>query len=188
MITSGLMSSEREDWPTPQYLFDYLDEIFHFTLDVCANSYNHKVSRYFDEKTDGLKQDWSKDVSFMNPPYGRKIPLWIKKAKETASRGGVVVALIPARTDTQWWGDVMSASEIWFIQGRVTFEGASGPAPFPSAIVVWGLPHVPTIKTIDNTLLNNKKIHSQKGTGNGTRGVVQNTGELIVGGTLDRFA
>ena len=83
------MSSVREDWPTPQYLFDYLNEIFQFTLDVCANSDNHKVTRYFDEKTDGLKQDWSKDVCFMNPPYGRKIPLWIKKAKETASRGGL---------------------------------------------------------------------------------------------------
>lgn len=161
-LTKGLMSSIREDWPTPKPLFEYLDGIFHFTLDVCANSDNYKVSRYFDEETNGLNQDWTKDICFMNPPYGRKIPEWVKKARLTGERGGIVVGLLPVRTETRWWEDVMLASEIWFIQGRITFEGATGSAPFPSAIVIWGTPRVPVIKRIPNSLFSDKKIHNKR--------------------------
>ena len=88
MITSGLMSSNTDKWATPQDLFDRLNEEFHFTLDVCADDTNHKVDRYFDESVDGLSKDWTKDISWMNPPYGRMIPMWVRKAVETARGGG----------------------------------------------------------------------------------------------------
>lgn len=177
-LTIGLMSSNREDWPTPAYLFFALDQEFHFTLDVCANEDNHKVTKYFSKEIDGLKQDWSKDVSFMNPPYGDEIPKWVKKAKETAMRGGVVVGLLPARTDTKWWGDVMTATELRFIKGRVTFEGAKGCAPFPSVIAIWGTPHTPVIKTIDNTLLKSQYNTLQKGKGKSGNTITQKRGNI----------
>lgn len=87
-LTSGMTSSLTDNWPTPRYVFDPLNEEFHFTLDVCADSVNHKVDRFFDEESDGLKQDWTKDVCWMNPPYGRVIGQWVKKAVETAKGGG----------------------------------------------------------------------------------------------------
>lgn len=43
----------------------------------------------------------------------------------------------------------MRADEIRFIRGRVHFGGAPTGAPFPSCIVIWGIPRVPTIKVID---------------------------------------
>lgn len=58
MITSGLMSSNTDNWATPQALFDKLNAVFHFTLDVCASKDNAKCKRYFTKEQDGLKQDW----------------------------------------------------------------------------------------------------------------------------------
>jgi site-specific DNA-methyltransferase (adenine-specific) len=76
----------------------------------------------------------------MNPPYGREISLWVKKAYESSLNDGtVVVCLLPARTDTGWWHDyVLSRAEwTWFIRGRLRFSG-KGSAPFPSALTVFG--------------------------------------------------
>lgn len=151
MITSGLMSSATDEWATPQGLFDRLNAEFGFTLDVCANESNHKVSRYFDKDADGLAQDWTGEVCWMNPPYGREIPKWVAKARATAERGGVVVGLLPARTDTRWWADVMQATELRFIRGRIRFGGSSAGAPFPSVVVVWGTPRVPTVTIMEAT-------------------------------------
>lgn len=87
-LTSGMTSSNTDQWSTPADLFRKLDDEFHFTLDVCADASNYKVQKYFDKETDGLKQDWTKEVSWMNPPYGRTIPKWVRKAAETAAGGG----------------------------------------------------------------------------------------------------
>lgn len=96
-------SSETNDWATPQDLYDKLNSVFSFTLDPCATDANHKCDRYFTEADDGLTQSWDGERVFMNPPYGREIGHWVKKASEI--KGGLVVCLVPARTDTRWWHD-----------------------------------------------------------------------------------
>ena len=74
----------------------------------------------------------------MNPPYGRKIKLWVKKAYESAQSGRAnVVCLLPARTDTSWWHDYCMKGEIRFIRGRLKFNNNENSAPFPSAIVIF---------------------------------------------------
>ena len=137
MITAGMMSSATDLWETPKDLYDKLDAIFHFELDVCALPENAKCNRYFTPNDDGLKQEW-RGVCWMNPPYGRQISKWIKKAYESAVYGGAtVVCLIPARTDTAWWHDYAMKGEVRFIRGRLKFGGSKNSAPFPSAIVVF---------------------------------------------------
>ena len=86
-MTSGMMSSLTDDWPTPRYVFDRLNEEFHFDLDVCADDLNHKCERYYTKETDGLSQEWN-GMCWMNPPYGRTIGQWVKKAYESARGGG----------------------------------------------------------------------------------------------------
>jgi hypothetical protein len=86
MITSGLMSSDSMEWATPQDLFDELDAEFHFTLDACANELNHKVANYYTVEQDGLAQEWTGTV-WMNPPYGRVIGAWMRKAYESSGGG-----------------------------------------------------------------------------------------------------
>src|SRR5438034_1015706 len=82
---------------------------------------------------DGLKQTW-RGVCWMNPPYGRQIGLWIRKAYESSLNGVTIVSLVPARTDTAWWHEyAANASEIRFIRGRLRFGNSANPAPFPSA-------------------------------------------------------
>ena len=137
MITSGLMSSNSDRWETPQKLFDELNQKYNFEIDVCALPENAKCENYFSPEVDGLKQDWT-GVCWMNPPYGREIGKWMKKALESSRNGATVVCLVPARTDTAWWHDYAMKGEIEFIRGRLKFGNSKNSAPFPSAIVVFG--------------------------------------------------
>jgi len=98
MITSGMMSSNTDKWETPQDFFNQLDAIFHFELDVCALPENAKCKQFFTPDQDGLSQEW-KGVCWMNPPYGREIGKWMKKAYETGVRGGGYSCLPRSSTD-----------------------------------------------------------------------------------------
>ena len=75
----------------------------------------------------------------MNPPYGREIGKWVKKASETGgATGNLVVCLLPTRTDTAWWHDYIEGkAEIRFIRGRLKFGGSKNSAPFPSVVVIF---------------------------------------------------
>lgn len=57
-MNKALFTSNKNDWETPQSLFDTLDGIFHFELDAAANDQNHKCAQYFTEQTDGLTARW----------------------------------------------------------------------------------------------------------------------------------
>lgn len=136
-MNSGMFTSKTDLWSTPQDLFDVLDSIYHFTIDVCAAPENAKCERYFTPEDDGLSQSWN-GICWMNPPYGRQIGKWLRKAYESAQNGATVVCLIPARTDTAWWHDYVMKGNVRFLRGRLKFGGAKNSAPFPSAIVVFG--------------------------------------------------
>lgn len=131
-------SSATDDWATPQEFFDELDAEFDFTLDVCASDSNAKCGRYFTRDDDGLSQTWDAERCWMNPPYGREIKEWMRKAYGSSLEGALVVCLVPARTDTAWWHDYAAkATEIRFVRGRLRFGSAKHSAPFPSAVVVF---------------------------------------------------
>ena len=87
-------SSERGNWETPQDFFDKLNEEFRFTLDVCAEKHTAKCEKYFTKEDNALDKEWH-GICWMNPPYGRGIGVWLKKAYETAQSGSMVVCLIP---------------------------------------------------------------------------------------------
>jgi len=136
MNTALMFSSETDLWATPQELFDKLDAVHRFTLDVCALPSNTKCRSYYTPEDDGLQQQWH-GVCWMNPPYGRTIGQWVKKAYESSENGATVVCLLPARTDTRWFHDYCTRGEITFIKGRLKFGGHKNAAPFPSMIVVF---------------------------------------------------
>ena len=127
------------EWATPQDLFDRLDAEFHFNLDPCATPENAKCRYYFTKKEDGLQQSWRGFRVFCNPPYGREIVKWVRKAYfMNRLFGTLVVMLLPARTDTKWFHDyVYGRAELRFIKGRVRFGNSKENAPFASMIVVY---------------------------------------------------
>nr|DAU67690.1 MAG TPA: DNA N-6-adenine-methyltransferase [Caudoviricetes sp.] len=135
-----LFSSKKEDWETPKKLFDELDNEFHFTLDPCANEFNHKCDNYYTIDDDGLKQDWNGQTVFVNPPYGKKLYDWVEKCyKESKKPNTTIVLLIPSRTDTRYFHEFLYKKnnvEIRFLKGRLKFEKAKYPAPFPSLIAI----------------------------------------------------
>lgn len=142
MINQGMMSSNKDDWETPQYFFDELNKHFEFVCDMAADEQNHKTPNYFTKESDALNQDWRKIGGggwlWCNPPYGRELRHWVKKASESNAN---VVMLIPARTDTSYWHDyIFGKAKIVFLRGRLKFEiggKPSGTAPFPSALVIF---------------------------------------------------
>ncbi len=130
-------SSKTDQWSTPNELFNTLNKEFQFTLDPCATKENAKCKKYYTKKENGLIQDWSNEIVFMNPPYGREIKHWIKKAYEESLKGAIVVCLVPARTDTIYWHNYCLKGKVRFIKGRLKFGNSKNSAPFPSAIVVF---------------------------------------------------
>lgn len=130
MLNAGLFSSATGEWSTPQDVYDALDTEFGFTLDPCATPENAKCERYFTKEDDGLAQEWT-GVVFMNPPYGRQIGRWLKKAYESALAGATVVCLVPSRTDTRWWliADIPARVRRWMWrmwERRQQMEGNDG--------------------------------------------------------------
>lgn len=130
-INDALFSSASDNWSTPQWFLDELNEEFHFTLDACASKDNAKCENYFDEEMDALKQVWTGNV-WLNPPYSRPENACKPncKKKKCIQRGyhldtykygqidfvakayssvfvdktaDLVVCLIPSRTDTELW-------------------------------------------------------------------------------------
>lgn len=138
--TELMFSSKSNEWATPDDFFQKLDRLYGpFTLDPAATDQNHKVSKYFDISVDGLKQDWSNNYVFCNPPYGKEIANWVEKGYNEGQKNNTcVVMLIPSRTDTKYWHEwVMKADEILFVKGRIKFGNSKTGAPFPSAVVVF---------------------------------------------------
>ena len=141
MNSAVFYSSKTDMWATPHDFFDALDAEFHFTLDACAVKENAKCEAYYTPEQDGLDQPWTGRV-WCNPPYGRNVGQWVKKAHDTASGGGFVVMLLPARTDTRWFHDyIYGKTEVRFIKGRLKFGSCQNAAPFPSMVVIFGGEH-----------------------------------------------
>lgn len=137
MNTGVMFSSASDMWETPKDFFKKLDQEFHFNLDVCAVSENAKCAAYYTPEQDGLFQPWY-GRCWCNPPYGREIIKWVKKASDSAKDGATVVMLLPARTDTKWFHEyILGKAEIRFVRGRLKFGNSKNSAPFPSMIVIF---------------------------------------------------
>lgn len=82
-----LLSSKNMCWCTPKTFFDKLNEEFHFVLDPAATEKTAKCANFFTPEIDGLAQSWDfGGAVFCNPPYGRDIGKWVRKAYEESKR------------------------------------------------------------------------------------------------------
>lgn len=151
MVNKVLFSSKSEEWTTPQWLFDKINNMFHIDLDPCTSNENPLNVDYVctKDKNDGLKDIWFGNV-FVNPPYNRAIVLWLDKAYRELRRNREVkriIFLLPARTDTKWFHQYIFddvtlmyrefVEHVWFIKGRLKFGGAKNSAPFPSMVIIF---------------------------------------------------
>lgn len=141
MNTEALFGSKTDQYATPQYIYDELYGEFGFTLDPCADEYNHKCEKFFTKEQNGLLQKWDRERVFCNPPYGRDIRAWVEKCYTEVYSGSCecAVLLLPVRTDTKWFHRYIyqKAHEIRFLDKRLKFGDSKNPAPFPSMIVIF---------------------------------------------------
>lgn len=138
MNTKVMFSSNSDEWATPEDFFNMINQEFHFNLDPCATSENHKCEKFFTMEQNGLNMDWGGYRVFCNPPYSN-VAEWVAKCYEEGCKENTLVCmLIPARTDTRYFHDyILNRSEVRFIKGRLKFGQSKNPAPFPSMLVVF---------------------------------------------------
>lgn len=138
--SKGMFTSNSGEWETPRWLFDILNAQFHFEIDLAASHENALCVHHFTKDDDSLAQEW-RGTGWLNPPYGREIGLWTRKAQlEAHLHHATVVALLPARTYTRWFWQHLSKAEVRLLPGRLKFEQNSvpmWPAPFPSCIAIF---------------------------------------------------
>lgn len=155
MDTKLHFSTGRDIWETPNDLFQRYNETYHFVLDAAADGNNHKCEDWFGPDSrlaeDALTTSWGpyleKGHIWLNPPYSRGLQrAFVEKVINERMKQpphthgwGHIVCLLPARTDTKLFHDIIKpyASSIEFLKGRVRFVGGKSAAPFPSMIVVF---------------------------------------------------
>ena len=127
MVDAALFSRNTDDWTTPVEFYHKLNSEFAFNDDPCPVG-----------GVDGLTRIWGKRC-FVNPPYSN-IRGFLEKAmiEIKADNCELAVFLVPSRTDTRWFHDlVYHKAELRFIKGRLKFGGAKNSAPFPSMLAIF---------------------------------------------------
>jgi phage N-6-adenine-methyltransferase len=143
-LHEGKAATGRTTYDTPWWLLRDIELLFGpIDLDAAA-SWSHRVCPRF---LGDIEAEWPRSrLAFMNPPYGGDILYFLQTASWQVVKGvvGCCVCLVPARTDTKWWNYATNAwgctTRTFLLDGRIRFGGASHPAMFPSALIVYGNP------------------------------------------------
>lgn len=119
--------NSRDDWETPNELFDLINEEFYFSLDGAATRENRKALAYFGDTVDAFKMTPARERIWLNPPYGQGINLWIELARRWYYEGNNLVALLlPASTASEWWQEIVREATVTkLLSPRVPFVHAS---------------------------------------------------------------
>lgn len=124
---------KKDDVQTPRYLYEVLDEIYHFDHDPCP---------YMSSDKTGLEEEWG-NMNFVNPPYSDIAP-WVRKAIYSLMKGKKTVMLVPVRTSSRYWQDLIFpyATSILFLDKTIVFDGYKNSCPFPLAILEFMTPGI----------------------------------------------
>lgn len=138
MGTEIVGESKSVEYSTPFKIVEPLINEFGITTDVCASELNHKLPKYWNKEDNALTKEWVGNC-WMNPPFSRDLRHWVKKAhNEALKNGGTKVCLIPVRSNTKWWADIINDAEIRFINGEVNFNDEPRGLWLPMCIVIFG--------------------------------------------------
>lgn len=133
----------RDEAGTPLWLYEGLNSIFNFKLDVCASDKNHKHKNYFTKKEDALKKPWTSS-NFMNPPYSNMKP-WIEKAH---AEKGLTVGLLKCDPSTGNFERCYYCGHIILLKPRIKHVGFENSADFPSMLVIFNGIYVQKIERL----------------------------------------
>lgn len=130
----------------PEFMAGIYAAFGEIDLDPCANLLSPVIAKrriLLSEGGDGLTQDWSGRLAFVNPPFSQLLK-WLRRAHDQWRAGNVetVVCLVPVRTCSAWFHETLSAdADIYLLQGRVRFIDSRGKGqhtPFSLMLVALG--------------------------------------------------
>ncbi len=113
---------KNDNWATPKYFYDILNDEFNFDFDPCP-FFEGEIT----PEKDGLLKEWGMR-NYINPPYSVHLKSqFISKAVEQSKKGKLCVMLLPVMgTSTKLFHDIIlpNISEpIRFVKGRIKFVG-----------------------------------------------------------------
>ena len=108
-----------DNWETPKYLYDELNEEFNFDYDPCPICHGK-----FFPNGNGLIMPWG-ERNFINPPYSQKLKEGFVKRAINDFPDRLNVFLIPVSTSTVLFHEwiLPNKKEIRFIKKRIPFIG-----------------------------------------------------------------
>lgn len=148
-MDKALLTSKSQQWQTPEVVLDLVRQVGPIVLDPASCDSNPtNALAFYTPDDDGLNKPWSTNgINYVNPPY-KYCKDWVRKMVAERLRGCDIIALIPARTDTKYWQEMVfpTADSICFWKGRIKFLDPTGegppverdPAPMPTALIYWG--------------------------------------------------
>lgn len=152
--------SQSNDWRTPpeiyQPILDFIG-LYEFNTDVCCNGFNIPSAYYIRkdgvyrfnglkvEDNNGLQAKWFGSC-WMNPPYGKDLALFVKKAFEESQKNCEVWSILPSRPENKYYHDYIFKADNTFwvmLQGKQGFINPDKPdspicPTLPCMIVYWG--------------------------------------------------
>ncbi|PZU13694.1 DNA N-6-adenine-methyltransferase [Qipengyuania sp. YIM B01966] len=139
--------ADRDSRFTPPKFLEAIHEAFgEIDLDPCGHILSPvKAKRCFllSEGDNGLTDKWSGRFAFVNPPFSQQ-QKWLRRAHEQWTAGHIetVVCLVPTRTDSEWFQEVLSkVAKVYLLKGRLRFadpRGQEQATPFSVMLVILG--------------------------------------------------
>lgn len=137
-IGENAFKSQSIEYSTPQVLFNVMNDLYTFEVDVCASITNKKCSSFFTKEDDSLTKEWIGNC-WMNPPFNRQLGKFVLKMhQEYKNHNGIKCALIPVRSNTVWWSKVIEDAECVFINGEVNFNEEERGLWLPMCFLIFG--------------------------------------------------
>jgi phage N-6-adenine-methyltransferase len=149
VVSTIVFSRKSDEYITPQWLFEELNEQHKFKLDPVTTKDNILGTEYYySASDDGLRRPWKNVNTFVNHPYSNA-GAWVKKAHEQflinvkSNPKLAIVMLVASRTDSKWFHDIVIPSvaakycQIRFLRDRLKFRNAPYSSPFPSMLLIF---------------------------------------------------
>lgn len=159
MNKNQIHANRKEDWETPSHIFEPLNNLFKFTVDLAANEHNKKCDKWIGPGSPIWRDFFAyqpslDDTHWINPPYGKNLKRFTKKICQLSRENFKIVALLPGSIDVEWfWDNVYGLANVYGRRGRIQFvssdlfrrhKGNSG-NPGPSILAVYNIPEVKCI-------------------------------------------
>lgn len=130
----------KSDWGTPDWLFNWFNNEFHFTIDGAAGHRNHKCNRYITAEEDFFKEApyLQNERIWINPPYTRGMILkFVEMSIKICSKNDLIALLLPYDATKYTRLCHENAYRIYLLSHRIRFVGAEASPPFSSMVVLF---------------------------------------------------